>query len=330
VIARSLLPTLAQAEGTRAFFRNALSFWIRRACRLLPSAWLWLGVMVLLAATFNTMGAFGTVAANLRAALAALLNVENFLLWKALPRGELSTPNIYWTLSLEEQFYLVLPLLAFVARRRLALAMAAIVLAQIFVDRTGIGHLLLNLTRSDGLALGVLLAIWSGAAGYRRLEPRWLTGGRLRHLAVPAFVLVFAAVSGHALVPQRFTLGALALMSAGAVWLASYDRDMMAPPGWPRRVLCWMGARSYALYLCHLPVFHATVELWSRVNPRMLQGGAGHVLVLLLTGLPLTFALAELNYRFVETPFRRRGARIAERVRRGRAGAVLPTVPEAA
>jgi peptidoglycan/LPS O-acetylase OafA/YrhL len=330
VIARSLLPMLAETRGARAYFQAALSFWVRRAWRLLPSAWLWLGVMLLLAATFNTTQVFGPLGVNLKAAFAAFLNVENFLLWKALGRGELSTPNIHWTLSLEEQFYLVLPLLVFAARKRLPLVLAAIVLAQIFTDRTGIGHLLLNLTRSDALALGVLLAIWSDSAGYRKVEPKWLAASPLRFLVAPVFVVVFAAATGPVFVPGRFTLGALALLAAGVVWLASYDAGIIAPPGRLKRVLCWMGTRSYALYLCHLPVFHATVELWSRLDPEVLKAGHGHLRVLLLTGLPLTFALAELNYRFVETPFRRQGARIAERIRLGRAGAVPAAAHEAA
>jgi peptidoglycan/LPS O-acetylase OafA/YrhL len=79
--------------------------------------------------------------------------------------------------------------------------------------------------------------------------------------------------------------------------------------------MCWVGARSYALYLIHLPVYHAAVELWSRLNPAVLKSGGGHTLILLATALPPIFLLADLNYRFVEVPLRRRGARLAERIR---------------
>jgi peptidoglycan/LPS O-acetylase OafA/YrhL len=48
VIARSLLPQLAEFDGTlRQQARIVAAFWIRRAWRLLPSAWLWLGLTLL-------------------------------------------------------------------------------------------------------------------------------------------------------------------------------------------------------------------------------------------------------------------------------------------
>ncbi len=54
VIARSLLPILRAAGSGTEFFSAVLVFWIRRAWRLLPSAWLWLAIILFLAAFFNT------------------------------------------------------------------------------------------------------------------------------------------------------------------------------------------------------------------------------------------------------------------------------------
>jgi peptidoglycan/LPS O-acetylase OafA/YrhL len=65
-----------------------------------------------------------------------------------------------------------------------------------------------------------------------------------------------------------------------------------------------------------VPVYFATQEFWFRVAPGVLQPGPGHKVLLIATSLPLIGALAELNFRFVEDPLRRRGARIAERIRR--------------
>ncbi|PER22380.1 hypothetical protein, partial [Bacillus cereus] len=71
---------------------------------------------------------------------------------------------VYWTLSLEEQFYLILPLLVFVSRRYLVWVLLAVVLVQFFTWRA----LWLSVIRTDALALGVLLSIWSLRPSYCR------------------------------------------------------------------------------------------------------------------------------------------------------------------
>lgn len=325
VIARSLLPELAAAPERRTAVRITLAFWIRRAWRLLPTAWLWLAVMVALAAGFNRSGAFQPLAANLEGAAAALVNLANIRLFHAMAQGAPGgVTAIYWTLSLEEQFYLLLPLVALVTGRRLAPVIAAVALAQLFIDRTH-GHFLLNLTRSDGLALGVLLAIWSRRPSYRRAEPAVLGRGVLPILVPAAFLVAFAWVTGPRC-DWSVKIGALAVMSAAAVWAASYDRGYVLPAGRVKDALCWVGARSYAVYLIHLPIYHATVELWWRLKPEVLKPSPAHFALLVATALPTTFVLAELNYRCVETPLRRRGARIAARVAARRA----PELPAAA
>jgi peptidoglycan/LPS O-acetylase OafA/YrhL len=321
VIARSLLPSLDAVRGRGAFFKATLNFWVRRAWRLLPSAWLWGAVVIVLAATFNRSGAFGSLHSVVAAVLAAVLQVANFRLVHVLGRELFSVTTVYWTLSLEEQFYLLLPLVAFVARSRLPIVLAVIVLAQLFLPRSGPhGSPLLNLTRSDALALGVLLAIWAGGQSYRRLEPTWLARKPWPWVTAPLFLTVFAFVTGPTGGLGGFQVGALALLAAAIVWVASYDRNYVWPPGLLQRALCWLGARSYAIYLIHQSINHATVEFWSRVHPHALKASWPNVAILVLTALPVTLVLAELNYRFVEVPLRRHGANVAARMMRRGAG----------
>jgi peptidoglycan/LPS O-acetylase OafA/YrhL len=316
VIARSLLPLLSQANGTVEFFNAAVSFWVRRAWRLLPSAWLWLAVIMAAATVFNRSGAFEPFRSNVEGVVAAMLNIANLRTAYVLGHGPSGAAFPYWSLSLEEQFYIVLPFLVFFARRRLALVLVLAVTVQFFLRRVGPGaSVLLNMTKSDGLSLGVLLAIWSGHASYRRLDPTMLRGSIARLLFAPAFFIVFSALSGG-LDFDACKVGLIAVLSAAIVWVASYDRDYLFPRGRLKRFMCWMGARSYALYLTHIPAFFAAREIWFRVGPAMWDPSPGHALLLLATGFGLAFALADLNYRFVELPLRRRGARIAERIRR--------------
>jgi peptidoglycan/LPS O-acetylase OafA/YrhL len=235
VIARSLLPQLAEARTTRQFATVTLSFWVRRVFRLLPTAWLWLAVMLLLARVFNSSGVFEPFAANLKSAAFAMLNLANVWLAECFGRRPVGVVSIYWTLSLEEQFYILLPFVVFLSRSKLPLVLAAIVLAQLFVDRTT-KHLLLDLLRSDALAIGVLLAIWSGRPSYLKLEPKWLGRGAWPFLLAPVFLVGFTALNGPVLA-RFFTVGLTALLSAGMVWIASYDRGFVMPAG--RRCAGW-------------------------------------------------------------------------------------------
>jgi peptidoglycan/LPS O-acetylase OafA/YrhL len=316
VIARSLLPQLAAATDRRSFVRATLSFWIRRAWRLLPSAWLWLAIAVTASAVYNRSGEFGPVQANVAAAIAAIFYYANIHFAAAFGRYPLGSVFHYWSLSLEEQFYIALPFVIYFARNRLSMVMVAIAASQFFIKRTGPwADLLFAHTRSDALCLGVLLAIWSQTAEHRRLEPTALASPWARWLLPCGSILALAMIAGPMFGYPRVTMGVLAVVGAGIVWIASYDRDYLFPPGRVKQALCWAGARSYALYLIHVPVYFATREFWFRTRPSVLQPSTAHLVVLVTGALAAVLVLAELNYRVVEAPLRRRGARIAERIR---------------
>jgi peptidoglycan/LPS O-acetylase OafA/YrhL len=317
VIARSLLPTLEAAGSNVAFFNATLAFWVRRAWRLLPSAWLWLGVIMLSVLFFNRSGAFGTFRSNFEGALAAILYVANFRIVHVFLRAPTGASFPYWSLSLEEQFYLLLPIVVFVARRWLPYLLGAAVLAQLFVQRSGVMGigLLLNQIRSDALLLGVLIAIWSRHPTYRLFEPSGLRARRWgRVIILGGLVVLLAAAGSENLNLVTFRIGLVAILSAALVLIASYDKDYLCPDGLAKRVMLWIGSRSYALYLTHIPAYLAAREIWFRIEPPGTIFDSAYGLRFGLTAAPLLLLFADANYRFVEVPFRRRGARIAQRL----------------
>jgi len=319
VITRSLLPMLEMTNGRAGFFNATLSFWVRRIWRLLPSAWLWLAVILVSAAFFNRSGVFWSFRANFEGVIAALLDVANFRIALIYGHAEPGAAFPYWSLSLEEQFYILLPIALFFAGRRLPWVLGALILAQFFIVRVGpnlssVG-LTLNMLRSDALMMGVLLAIWSRSPTYRLFEPAGLKGRPLAGLALLAFFTVaLAAVGGPGLTIVPFTIGLVALISAVLVYLASYDQDYLMPPGLVKQFMLWVGSRSYALYLIHIPAFFLAREIWFRIEPPGTVFDHRFMLPLALTGFGLLLVATELNYRFVEVPLRRRGARIAQRI----------------
>lgn len=309
VIARDLLPKLQACESTAVRWRTALAFWIRRAFRLLPSAWLWL-LLILLACRFlNASGAFGTLQANLAATLAGVLQFANYRFADSFFRYEYGTSFVYWSLSLEEQFYLLLPLLALLTRRFLPWTLALLVVVQFFTWRTP----LLMATRTDAIALGVLLALWSHRRSYAACEPLFLRRMPMGLAVAGLLILGLMRISTNEYLWTTYRLGVIALLSATLVWLASYDRDYFAMPGPIQRVLLWVGSRSYAIYLIHIPAFACVREIAFRLYGTQASDGTHHWTLALGASL-LILALGELNYRWVEDPLRKQGNRLAMRL----------------
>ena len=104
IIARTLLPQLQACDSQMSAARTTLAFWVRRAWRLLPSAWLWLALMLLGAVVFRDSGIFGSLRANLEATVAGFLHIANLRFLDTFMRTEYGASFVYWSLSLEEQF----------------------------------------------------------------------------------------------------------------------------------------------------------------------------------------------------------------------------------
>ncbi|MCL9800789.1 acyltransferase [Pseudomonas sp. AKS31] len=310
VIARSLIPTLQGCTTRREYWQQTRNFWLRRAFRLLPSAWLWLALMLLACVFLNRSGAFGTLSANLQATLAGVLQYANFRFADSFFHYEYGSSFVYWSLALEEQFYLLFPLLIVLFRQRLVWALLALVAVQILSVRTP----LLMFVRTDALALGVLLAMWSAQPGYQRWEPTFL---RRPWAAIATFIAIGSLLSFMA--TDRFTsapyrIGSIAVLGALLVWIASYNRDYLMPAGAVQRVLAWVGSRSYGMYLIHIPAYQLVRELIFRLQNAGLPSPAGHPIVTLLLAFGLIVLLSELNYRVIEMPMRNRGAALVKRL----------------
>ena len=322
VIARSLIPALQGCSTRQECWEQTRNFWLRRAFRLLPSAWLWLALMLLACLFINRSGAFGTLAANLQATLAGVLQYANFRFADSFFHYEYGTSFVYWSLSLEEQFYLLFPLLILVCRKHLVWALLALVAVQLLTLRTPI----LMVIRTDALALGVLLAMWSAQPSYRRWQPTFL-----RRPWAGIAVLMAIAMLMSFLATDRFTftsyrIGAIALLSAVLVWLASYNCDYLMPPGLFKRVMTWIGSRSYGIYLIHIPAYALVRELIFRLQAASLPSPAGHPIITILLAFGLIVLLSELNYRFIEMPMRNRGAALVKRLSASRAATPSPGV----
>lgn len=71
--------------------------------------------------------------------------------------------------------------------------------------------------------------------------------------------------------------------------------------------------RAFAIYLIHIPVFYFMKEVYHRYFPDVRHHGQWLLLSIIccISCLLLTCIISELNYRFIEEPFRKKGRMIA-------------------
>ncbi|MCU0117183.1 acyltransferase [Pseudomonas sp. B2M1-30] len=310
VIARSLIPALHGCSTRREYWEQTRNFWLRRVFRLLPSAWLWLALMLLACVFLNRSGAFGTLSANIQATLAGVLQYANFRFADSFFHYEYGSSFVYWSLSLEEQFYLLFPLLILVCRKHLVWALLALVAVQLFTLRTP----LLMVVRTDALALGILLAMWSAQPSYKRWEPTFLRRPWAGLSALIGIGLLLSFMATDCFTFASYRIGSIAVLSAMLVWIASYNRDYLLPAGVVQRLMAWIGSRSYGIYLIHIPAYQLVRELIFRLQTAGLPSPAGRPVVTLLIAGGLIVLLSELNYRLIEMPMRNRGAALVKRL----------------
>ncbi len=308
VIARTLLPALAASRNPA---RTMGAFWVRRFWRIIPSAWAWLGFILVASAIYDRAGEFDTFHTNFESAIAGILSVANFREAAAFKNFSYGPSSPYWSLSLEEQFYAVLPLLAWLSGRRLVwvLFVATAVAFALPYDP------FVMMIRVHAVLLGVLLAIASRQPAYAAFEPMFLHrrpwAGLLLLLFVIGLIASMAPIGQHI---TTYPLDFIAALSAILVFVASYDQDFLFGYRPFRVVLTWLGTRSYALYLVHVPAFCVTRQFWSRYLPPGRVFGPHDFWRLVLTAVALLALGAEANYRLLEVPLRRRGALIAARI----------------
>ena len=230
----------------------------------------------------------------------------------------------FWSLSIEEQFYVFFPLLIlglyFLGKRRrrvvviaLATLCGASVAAQFFVssyDRAYYG----TDTRACELLAGALLAC-AVLGRERRIVRRRRTVTRVGLLALVAFVGLVTLTPAHAPWLVHGGFGAIAVLNVALIRAALVPESVLVRAREPRAGRRDRGV-SYGLYLYHWPVF-----LWLDETRTGLSGAA-----LLVVRVAVTGVLAVLSYHLLECPIRHRRFLVRRRQFVGVIGASLAFV----
>jgi peptidoglycan/LPS O-acetylase OafA/YrhL len=300
-----LITSLLIAELDGRGILSVRGSWNPRARRMLPAV----GALLIGVTVIAIVGAHDAVARLRGDVLAAAAYVSN---WWQIVRGEtyfesFGRPPLLrhlWSLAVEEQLYIVLPLIVAAFgrhRRRLAAAALAGALGSLLLlhavwdardpSRAWFG----TDTRSAPLLVGVALGLLWPLAERRR----WTGAGRtvqdvagIAGLAGLAVLMMSMRDRSSSLPTWGFAATAVL---AGIVVLSVTGPSSRVGRVLGMRPLRWLGTRSYAAYLWHWPIYVLT-------RPRLDVGIDG--IRLLALRLAITGVLAEVSWRFVEQPVR--------------------------
>lgn len=281
-------------------------FWARRFRRLMPGSLLALSVISMLGATIGDISQIARLRGD---GLAALFYVSN---WRFVYLGSdyadmFASPSLvqhFWSLSIEEQFYLTFPLLAIALlrygnRRAIAVVLGGLALlstawmAVIFEPDMPTSRLYFGTdTRAAEILLGALLALWH--AGRPALQ------GNARKLAI---ALGSIGLAGNLFYWFRVPMETAWLWQGGyliyAMTTVAIIIGALQPTGPARTILSWrpfpwLGKISYGVYIYHFSFYVTLTSELTGLAPWPLFA----------TRVAATFALAIPSYYLLEQPVR--------------------------
>jgi len=305
VLSGFLITSLLLEEWRKTRDISLRKFYLRRVLRLIPA----LAVFLIFIQLYGLAVFRGPRLWETEKAIASVIfYVGNWV--QAFHLVSMEGLSHAWSLSIEEQFYLIWPLALLLLLRSgqnerwilrwLGLAIVLIALRRGFLwtgeasgDRIYFG----GDTRSDELLAGCALAAWL----HRVAFPREMVRSVVRYLLAPAVLLILAVIIHPLAKKTMYTLGWPAIEAAVDVLIVGL---MLGAAGPLQKLLelrpaVWIGKLSYGLYLWHFPIV-GKVGQWQSLG-----------LLRPVLGFVLTFAAASASYYLVELRFLRRKQQFA-------------------
>lgn len=308
--------------GLNKSWRAVRDFYLRRSARIFPLYYACLAIFAL-ASIFTHFDGFST----LDASVYAIYGTD--ILFGAMPQADYGHFGHLWSLSVEEQFYLVFaPLLLFSPRKYLAhicvvfIGMAVVTKVMLELSGMDVNAVYVNPMVNFGLlALGGLIA-----AGSKVEPPRWLVSwpaqaaSGLALLAIPIFLGGYRDTWNH----WAMLVGLIAGLFLFQIARAQSTPVVRFLDWWPLRTL---GRVSYGTYLFHQFVHFYNIE---SVLHKLHINVETPFPIQVAVELAVTILLATFSWHFFERPILQWAARVTPREGRESSHATAVLAPEQA
>jgi len=324
VLSGFLITSLLIGEWRQALTIKLGAFWVRRARRLLPALLMMLLFVAFFASVIVPKGTYGGLRLD---ALATLLYVSNwhFILVNSNYFNETSasSPLLHtWSLAVEEQFYVIWPLVVLGVlhftrslRALFALCCAAAIASALWMHHVYAGGLNTNRaylgtdTRSQCLFIGCALAVGLVLLTQRRHEegrlakgelwrPESSTGrvlcGVLGVVGAAGAIALWVLTTSTSTFPYSGGFFLIGLSVASVILAAVAAPHSVVPWLLSRAPLRYVGRISYGLYIWHWPIF-----IWLDHSRTGLYGYE-----LFALRVAVTFAVSVVSFHLVERPIR--------------------------
>lgn len=323
VLSGFLITSLLVREFRTSGTISLKDFWVRRFRRILPAA---VSVLVMCTALVAWIG--GDLAVGLRQQfLGTLFFVNN---WTQIATSqsyfadnEIQVFAHYWSLAVEEQFYVIWPLLItgvfLISRRkprRLPILVAAVLaigsavaMALIYVPGEDPTRVYYGTdTHAFGLLIGAVLSLLMTSTKSDPQADSWATAGKAESriagiigtLALIGYGAQLFLMPDDAEITYRGGLFLTSVLGILMVWGVVREYGPMTPL-FRTKVMRWFGQRSFSLYLWHWPVIMMLKALFEG------NQNSDKSWILGLVAVPISLLLSEISYQFIENPFRRGG-----------------------
>ena len=302
---------LYDSKPDPGYFRN---FYARRTLRIFPLYYAYLIAVFLIGPALPHIAVWQTGTA-FEVQVWFWSYLSNLLIGV---RGWAASPNLvahFWSLAVEEQFYLVWPAVVLFSGRRTLVWICLACVAGALALRTGLrlGHVpwvanyVLTPARVDSLAMGALVALAVRGAGGLARVARFA-----RPFAIVMAIVFFALFHWRGLVDAEDEvigtagLTVCALLFAGCIAVAVTERPgSLVYRALTIRALTMVGKFSYAMYVLHVAARRAMDELGfslAALDAIIGWSPAAHA-VHILANVLVTFGLAALSWHILEAPF---------------------------
>ena len=304
VLSGFLITSLLVREHSRTSKISLKSFYYRRALRLLPALFALILFVSVYAALFQPQE---KAMRTWKGVLYTLFYVANWAQLGSNPSG-IGALSHAWSLSVEEQFYILWPLLLVVLLRRgvkrewiaglLLLAISASIAWSACLWHAGANYMRVyqgSDTRAGELLIGCLVALLINWRVLPQTKPARIA---FRLTSLTSLGAILYAVWALPVSSGFLYCGGFALIACGA---SAILIDALLFPSHLSRIfefqpLVWIGKVSYGLYLWHFPIFETSRQtLAGRVSPFIYEAAR----------FGAVFLVAGASYYFLEKPFLR-------------------------